>query len=89
VSFSGKPKAWDDHPVAVHHYGDTYVGGEFVQRSTIHGSGTIDIQIDPLTREVKAVWFRCLELPFRVSEHGGGDGPERDIAVTAIEYLEP
>jgi hypothetical protein len=71
----------------VHHYGDTYVAGEIAERSTIHGSSTIDIQIDSVGRVV-AVWFRCRTLPFKVSmvQSTGMDQPP--IKVTAIEYVE-
>ncbi len=73
------------------HYGDSFVGGELATRGTIHDSGVIDIQVDPETREVRAVWFRCLELPFRVSEFNGSGEPageqQSPIAITAVEYL--
>lgn len=67
-----------------HHYGS---GG------TIHQTGTIDIQVNWKTREVKAVWFRCLNLPFTVSEVDPADpfqhviNPE-EIAVEEITYAE-
>jgi hypothetical protein len=51
----------------VFHYGDTYEDGYRVDRNTIHDTGTIDIQVDE-NGEVVAVWFRCLQLPFKVSE---------------------
>ena len=72
------------------HYGDSFVGGEMATRGTIHDSASIDIQVDPATHEVLAVWFRCLELPFRVSElAASGEPGERQppIAITAVEYL--
>lgn len=69
------------------HYGDHYVGGEMAQRKTIHDSGVIDVVIDPRTREVREVWFRCLNLPFRVSEQAC-DEMQPDITVTAVQYLE-
>jgi hypothetical protein len=73
----------DKYPVR---YGDNFVGGELADRGTIHGSGTIDIQVDPVTREIRAVWFRCLNLPFRVSE-AGGPVIQPEATVTAVEYL--
>jgi hypothetical protein len=74
----------------LHHYGDTYVGGEIAERGTIHGSGTIDIQIDPTTHEVVAVWFRCRDLPYRVQMVTAVPmSPPPDIKIAAIEYLEP
>lgn len=71
------------------HYGDSFVGGELATRGTIHDSGVIDIQVDPQTHEVRAVWFRCLELPFRVSELPAADEEpgQPAIAITAVEYL--
>lgn len=73
----------------VHHYGDWYVGGEIADRGTIHGSGTIDIQVDPDTKEVVAVWFRCRTLPFTVSPMYTAVPVEQpSITVTAVEYLE-
>ncbi len=74
----------DSYPV---HYGDYFVGGELADRGTIHGSGTIDIQVDPVTKEVKAVWFRCLNLPFRVSE-AEVRIIQPETVITAVEYLE-
>lgn len=56
---------------------------------TIHQTGTIDIQVDKLTGEVHAVWFRCLNLPFTVSEVRD-DLPlnPRGIAIEEITYAE-
>lgn len=71
------------------HYGDHFVGGELADRTTIHGSGTIDVQVDEKTGEVVAVWFRCLTLPFRVSTAVSLVQAEQPpITVTAVEYLE-
>jgi hypothetical protein len=42
-------------------YGDNPDG----TRNTIHGSGTIDIQVDDQGKILR-VWFRCLSLPFRL-----------------------
>lgn len=63
-----------------HYYGD---GG------TIHASGTIDIQMHK--GKVQMVWFRCLHLPFTVSEldkndSGNGAGSNDKISITGIEY---
>ena len=44
----------------IHRYGT--VDGE---QRTIHASSHLDIEVNELG-EVTAVWFRCLNLPFRV-----------------------
>lgn len=75
--------------VEVHHYGDWFVGGELADRTTLHGTGMIDIVTDPKTGEVQEVWFRCLSLPFRVTERGYRS-PEvinPPLTITAIEYV--
>ena len=70
-------------------YGDHFVGGELADRTTIHGSGTIDIQVSAETGEVVAVWFRCLTLPFRVSVVREVVRQEQPpITVAAVEYLD-
>lgn len=71
------------------HYGDYIVSGELADRTTIHGSGTIDIQTDA-TGHVVAVWFRCLNLPFTVSEAGPGreEPIQPETQITAIEYVD-
>lgn len=76
----------EKHPV---HYGDYFAAGELLDRTTIHGSGTIDIQVSKETGEVVAAWFRCLTLPFRVSEVNDSQPRESPpITVTAVEYLD-
>lgn len=57
---------------------------------TIHQTGTIDIQIDKITGEVHAVWFRCLQLPFRVSEvrNNTQSNPISEIAIEEITYAD-
>ena len=50
----------DKYPV---HYGDYFVGGELADRGTIHGSGIIDIQVDPKTKEVRTPLY-CFKPPF-------------------------
>lgn len=77
----------DEIEKTVHHYGDSYVGGYLAERSTIHASGTIDVVVDPVTREVRAVWFRCLSLPFRVSERAETE-IQPAMVVTAVEYVD-
>lgn len=70
------------------HYGDRFVGGGLADRTTIHSSGTIDIQVTQ-TGKVVAVWFRCLMLPFRVSTIGPEPEPDQpSITLTAVEYLD-
>lgn len=62
----------------VHHYGDD---------KTIHRTGIIDVEIDSGTGEVLAVWFRCLNLPFRVYSDGGGTRfNPADMTVSAVDY---
>lgn len=57
--------------------------------TSVHRTGTIDIQLDAGTGEVVAVWFRCLNLPFTVSTvsdetvcNPGG------IAIESISYAQ-
>lgn len=73
------------------HYGDWYVGGEIAERTTIHGTGGIDVVVDPVTKEVLQVWFRCLNLPFVVHEAEPNTvTPINPLSVvTAIEYFAP
>ncbi len=60
-----------------HYYGD---GG------TIHGHGRLDVEIDPGTGEVTSVWFRCLNLPFRVFSRPAPVRSNPDIEIRGIEY---
>jgi hypothetical protein len=62
-----------------HYYGD---GG------TIHGTGYLDIEIDPATGEVTAVWFRCLNLPFRTFSRDEPAVVNPDIGIRGVEYRE-
>lgn len=62
-------------------------------QGTIHRTGTIDIQVNWKTREVKAVWFRCLNLPFTVSEVEPGDPAQYvinpdSVAIEEITYAD-
>lgn len=70
----------------VHRYGSEADGS----RNTIHGSTRLDIEVDELGRPV-AVWFRCLNLPFRVwyLESGPAEhiNPE-NMQLLNIEYKE-
>ena len=62
-----------------HYYGD---GG------TIHGSTELNVEIDGKTGEVTAVWFRCLNLPFKVWSRGSDPArinPE-GMQIRGIEY---
>ena len=71
------------------HYGDHFVSGELADRTTIHGSGTIDVQVSAKTGEVVAVWFRCRTLPFTLSTVDDAEPTLMPaIAVTAVEYLD-
>jgi len=62
-----------------HYYGD---GG------TIHGTSQLDIEVNELG-EVTAVWFRCLNLPFRVFNRENPAWINPDIEIRGIEYREP
>lgn len=42
--------------------GNSYYG----DGGTIHGTTELSVEVDPETKEVTAVWFRCLNLPFHV-----------------------
>lgn len=53
--------------------------------NTVHPSGTIDVQVDSKGRVV-AVWFRCLSLPFTVSQ--GREDIQPDIAIEEITYVD-
>lgn len=66
----------------VHRYGTLADGS----RNTIHASGLLDIEVNELG-EVTAVWFRCLNLPFRVfhRESTSWINPE-DMTILNVEY---
>jgi hypothetical protein len=56
---------------------------------TIHGTGELDVEVDSQTGEVTAVWFRCLNLPFKIFSRPGPAAmvnPETEIH--GIEYRE-
>ena len=55
---------------------------------TIHGTSRLDIEIDPATGEVTAVWFRCLNLPFEIFSRPGTVRINPDTEVHGIEYRE-
>ena len=55
---------------------------------TIHQTGTIDIQLKP-DGTVYAAWFRCLNLPFRVSQvDEPGDLNTEAIAIESVTYVD-
>jgi hypothetical protein len=57
--------------------------------STIHQTGTIDVQLDAGTGEVVAVWFRCLSLPFTVGTvEAGRQVIQPGIAIESVTYAE-
>jgi hypothetical protein len=68
-----------------HHYGG---------KGTLHKTSTVDVVLDE-KGEVCQVWFRCLELPFRVDKRDhnpgyynpGDDGYDRRIAIEEITYV--
>lgn len=77
-----------ERPGYIFHYGDTYEDGYRVDRNTIHDTGTLDIQVDE-NGEVVAVWFRCLQLPFKVSETpvpGRQRGAYGKVEITGIDW---
>ena len=55
---------------------------------TIHGTGHVDVELDPATGEVTAVWFRCLNLPFRVFTRPDPVRINPEFEVRGIEYRE-
>lgn len=59
---------------------------------TIHQTGTIDVSVDPETKAVVAVWFRCLSLPFTVWEREYANGsipnPVNQIAIEEIVFVD-
>jgi hypothetical protein len=71
----------------VHHYGDTYDGVTLTDRNTIHGTTDLHVVVDRDGRPVR-VWFRCLELPFTVTQFDDddNDADQPAIAITAIEW---
>jgi hypothetical protein len=66
----------------VHRYGTLADGS----RNTIHASTKLDVEVNE-QGEVTAVWFRCLNLPFRVfgRENTAWINPE-DMTILNIEY---
>ena len=62
-----------------HYYGD---GG------TIHGTGHLDVEVDPKTGEVTAVWFRCLNLPFKIFSRPDAARINPETEIHGIEYRE-
>jgi hypothetical protein len=80
-SFSQRPAK----PVPAFAPRHTYGG-----KGTIHRTATVDIQIDKITGEVHAVWFRCLQLPFTVSEvrNDISSNPIDNMAIEEITYVE-
>ena len=59
-------------------------------KGTIHHTTTVDVQVDPATGEVHAVWFRRLQLPFTVSEvrNDISSNPLRNMAIEEITYVD-
>jgi hypothetical protein len=59
-------------------------------KGTIHQTNTIDVEVDPEGR-VLSVWFRCINLPFKVYLNTDKDGvtlnPE-GIAIEEITYVD-
>jgi hypothetical protein len=65
-----------------------FYGTRSGRSTSLHRTGTIDIQVNRDTGEVVAVWFRCLSLPFAVSKVGGTkpDNPGNTV-IQGIEYV--
>jgi len=59
-----------------------YYGG----MGTIHGTNVLDIMVDD-KGVVKAVWFRCQQLPFEVAEARAWDGDDTGTLplITGVE----
>lgn len=55
---------------------------------TVHGTISLDVEVDAQTGEVTAVWFRCLNLPFKVFSRPGTVRCNPDTEVHGIEYRE-
>ena len=68
----------------IHRYGTLPDG----TRNTIHASSQLDVEVNEIG-EVTAVWFRCLNLPFRVfsRENTSWINPE-GMTILNIEYEE-
>lgn len=79
------PPSGQDYRIPAFSRRHTYGGS-----GTIHRTGTIDIQITP-NGDIAAVWYRCLSLPFTVSQISGnspGTNPRGDIAIEEITYAD-
>jgi hypothetical protein len=46
------------------------------------------VEVDPDTGEVTAVWFRCLNLPFKIFDRPDPARINPDTEVRGIEYRE-
>ena len=58
-------------------------------QGTIHRTTHIDVEVDPETRQVTAVWFRCLNLPFQVFERPStAHINPKGIAIEEITYVD-
>jgi len=53
---------------------------------TIHGTEKLDIQLDR-KGNVVAVWFRCMLLPFRVSEHRKTQAEGKELLATDLRGI--
>lgn len=60
--------------------------GTYGGSDTIHRTGTIDVETGP-DGSVAAVWFRCMELPFRVAAHCAELSPSQGNTSVAIESV--
>lgn len=55
---------------------------------TIHRTGKLNIELDPVTGEVTCVWFRCMNLPFDTYSRENPCRENPDIMIDEIIYTE-
>jgi hypothetical protein len=53
---------------------------------TIHSTGTVDVEVGKDGRVV-AVWYRCLNLPFMVSDTGAQRVVNPKSRITGVQYV--
>lgn len=64
-------------------------GTRYGGAQTIHNTGTIDVVVDD-SGKIVDVWFRCANLPFRVTKQGTGrtEYSTGKPNIVAIEFAE-
>jgi hypothetical protein len=55
---------------------------------TLHGTTHLDVELDAVTGEVRAVWFRCQQLPFKTSCTTGKETLNPKIGIVGVEVKE-